>query len=200
MPQVTPTYNFTAAKEGAYTVFNYKKTPISYKLALPLCFYTAIPALLLTMFIKPSSTTSGVMIWLVVMIGLGLGITALINALRKPGEFRVNAKEVITGDKQYTQDHIAGYFVKDPQGNASAMTFVTVTNHNPLSLGSNLGAMQASVGKMGNESRMAIRKHIADAGYKICIRFGTKDIVIAKGLGQREADMMLIKIKEASQV
>lgn len=198
--QVTATYNFTTAKEGAYTIFKYKKTPISYKLALPLCFYTAIPAVFVTYFFDLSGTATNVITWLVVMIGLGLGITALINALRKPGEFSISAKEVIAGSNRYTQDHIAGYFIKDPQGNHSAMTFMSVTNHNPLSLGSNLGAMQASVSRMGNESRMAIRKHVADAGYKICIRYGTKDIAIAKGIGEREADVMLVKIKEASQV
>ena len=200
MESVLPQYNFTTANDGSFTVFTYKKTPVSYKAALPLCFYTAIPAFLIACAIRPDSLMGGVMAWLFFMIGMGLAITAILNAMRKSGEFKINPQQVVVNEKSYAQDHVSAYFIKDPEGNTSDVTTVTVMHGNAFSMGSNIAKAQASIGQMGRESQRAIRKYIQDAGYKICIRYGSKDIAIAKGLGEREADVMLNKIKEVAQL
>lgn len=200
MTQISPTYNFTTENEGLYTIFKYKKTPVSYKIVGPLCFYTAIPAVAFTALIRPSGMQSAIIIWLVIMVALAFIITIIINALRKTGEFKVSISEVVVGERKYDKDHISAFFIKDPSGNNNDATIITVRHHNPLSMASNVSNLSSSVGQMGQESRMAIRRHFQDAGYKICIRFGTKDIAIAKGLGEQEADVMLRKVMEAIKI
>ena len=198
MQEVTAIYNYTTERDGNYTVFTYKKTPVSYKLAMPLCFYTAIPAAMLAFAIGAPGFVSGIILWVILMVGLGLGITFTINKFRKTGEFKISDTDVVVKDKCYARKDIVSYFVKDPSGNYVETTTMYVTQVNPLSVAGNVANLGTGLRQLGAESRNMIRKHLQDAGYKIYIRYGTKDIVIASGLGQREADGMFDKLTEVA--
>lgn len=194
MQEVTAIYNYTTQRDGNYTVFTYKMTPVSYKLAMPLCFYTAIPAAMFAFAIGAPGFMSGIILWVILMVGLGLGITFIINKFRKTGAFKISDTDVVVKDKSYARKDIVSYFVKDPSGNYVETTTMYVTQVNPLSVAGNVANLGTGLRQLGAESRNMIRKHLQDAGYKIYIRYGTKDIVIASGLGQREADGMFDKL------
>lgn len=187
-------YNFTTHKEGNDTVFQYKKTPFSYKLTFSLAVITAIPAIIIVFMLEPSSVVSGFILWFVVMIILGLVITFVINFLRtrNTNTFRVTTKGIIIGSKTYDNDHIHSYFIQDTYGNESEMVVsTTVIGYSP----SLVGAMSQTT-NLAKQSGREIRKIVADSNYKICMRYGTKNIAIAKGLGLNEAEVLFDKVKD----
>jgi|GEM_PF-5660046 len=88
MEHITPIYNFIVEQEGDYSKFIYKKTPVSYMAAAPVCIYTFVPAIAIVGVIKPDTFGAMVFTWLFAMILLSLSVVFVINYLRK----RVNLK------------------------------------------------------------------------------------------------------------
>ncbi|MCY1221535.1 hypothetical protein D9M69_646430 [compost metagenome] len=128
------------------------------------------------------------------MIILGLVITFVINFLRtrNTNTFRVTTKGIIIGSKTYDNDHIHSYFIQDTYGNESEMVVsTTVIGYSP----SLVGAMSQTT-NLAKQSGREIRKIVADSNYKICMRYGTKNIAIAKGLGLNEAEVLFDKVKD----
>lgn len=198
MKDMTPEYNYTVEQNGEFTKFIYKKTPVSYKMAGPVCWYTALPAIFITMWFQPQSLVSGVIIWLIVMGCLSAGVVFLVNLFRKSGEININDKMVQVDGCTYQLEHVSSFLVKDPAGLYSTHTTVIVNNNNPFSMAGNLANLGQGMGQVGNESRRAIQKHLRDVGYKIVIRYGSKDIPIAQGLGEAEADVLFYKLTEVA--
>ena len=188
MQDVNPHYNYTVEQDGEFTRFIYKKTPISYKMAFPLCWYTAIPAFCLTMLTSPPALQGGVVKWLLFMAGLSCLIVFIINLLRRPGTISISKTAIVANNKTYQLDHVASFLIQDPAGMYSTHTTIVVHG------GSKAAALGQGMGQMANESRMAIQQHIRNAGYKIVIRYGAKDIKIARGLGETEAEVLFDKI------
>lgn len=184
--QVNPTYHFTTEQEGEFTKFIYQKTPVSMKAAMPLSFYAIVPAIVATAALKPEGFGSAVFIWLFITLGLGFGSVYLINYFRKSGEFKVSKTVIIADDKTYNTDHISTIYIKDPNGLATTET-VYISNHRSISQG--LANVSREVGN-------SLKRYISEAGYKIVIRHGTKDIAIAKGMGEIEADILFKKVTE----
>ncbi|THF52839.1 hypothetical protein E6C50_01105 [Flavobacterium supellecticarium] len=186
-------YNFTTHKEGDDTVFQYKKTPFNYKLTFSLPLITAIPSIVIVFMLEPSSFVMGFILWFVVMIVLGLIITFVINFLRtrNASEFRVGKSGIKIGNKTYDYQHIHSYLIQDTYGNESELTVTTTVGYAP----SLVGAM-SQTGNLARQSGREIRKIVADSNYKICMRYGTKNVAIAKGLGLNEAEVLFDKIRE----
>jgi hypothetical protein len=198
MKEITPEYNYTVEQNGEFTKLIYKKTPVSYKMAGPVCWYAAIPAFLITMWFQPQSLISGFIIWLIVLGCLSAAVVFMVNSLRKPGEININNKMVQVDGCTYQLEHVSSFLVKDPAGLYSTHTTVIVNNNNSYSLAGNVANLSQGMGQVANESRRAIQKHLRDVGYKIVIRYGSKDIPIAKGLGETEADVLFYKLTEVA--
>lgn len=190
---VQANYNFTAHQEGNDTIFQYRKTPFSYKLTFSLALITAIPSIIIVFMLQPSSFVFGFILWFIVMIVLGLGITFVINFLRtrNTSEFRISPSGIRIGNKTYDYLHVHSYFIQDTYGNESEVAVTTtVIGYTP----SLVGAM-SQTGSLAKQSRREIRKIVADSNYKICMRYGTKNVAIAKGLGLNEAEVLFDRIK-----
>lgn len=193
MSAVQATYNFTTHKEGHDTVFNYTKTPFSYKLTFSLALITAIPSIIIVFMLGPSTVISGFILWFVVMIILGLLITFVINFLRTRNkhEFSIGKNGIRVGSKTYDYQHIHSYFIQDTYGNESEVVVsTTVIGYAP-----NLAGAMSQTTNIARQSGREIRKIVADSNYKICMRYGTKNITIAKGLGLNEAEVIFDGIK-----
>jgi len=187
-------YNFTTQQEGNDTIFQYRKTPFSYKLTFSLALITAIPSIIIVFMLEPSSVISGFILWFVVMIILGLLITFVINFLRTRNslEFRITKTGIRVGNKTYDYLHIHSYFIQDTYGNESELTVTTtVIGYTPSLVGT-----MAQTTNIAKQSGREIRKIVADSNYKICMRYGTKNVAIAKGLGLNEAEVLFDKIKD----
>lgn len=198
MEDISPVYNYTIEQDGEFTKFVYKKTPVSAKMAGPLCWYMFIPAFCITMLFSPQSISSGVFILILVMVCLSFGTVAIINFFRKPGEISISDKAVNVNGCTYQLDHVSSFLVKDPTGVYSTHTTVIINNNSSFSLAGNVSNISHGMGQMANESRRAIQKYLREVGYKIVIRYGAKDIPIAKGLGETEADVLFHKITEVA--
>ena len=200
MQNQAPVYNFTVAQNGDFHEFSYQKTPLSFKMAGPLCMVTLVPAALLTLMSKPDSGMSGLVTWAVLMVGMAFGLTWLINRFRKPGAFAISDKEVVIGEKRFDRSHISSWFIQNPKGGEESYTTTRIVHHNPLSMGSNIANIGSGIGAVNADARRAVQRHMAAAGYKIFIRFGTKNIKLASGLGETEADVLFDKIKEVADL
>ena len=197
MQEITPVYDFTVEQEGEYSKFIYKKTPVSYAAAAPLCMYTFIPAIFITGIIKPETASSVMFTWLFSTVLLSVGVVFLINFLRKPGEFKISEKNIIADNKTYQLDHVSSFVIKDPAGlNTHDTTILVQNRHSPFSMAGNAANLSNSVGNLAIQNRKLLQKYIQNAGYKIVIRYGSKEVAIAKGLGELEVDTLFSRVTE----
>jgi hypothetical protein len=199
---VTPVYNYSVEREGAYEKIVYKKTPVRYRLAKPLCFYTAVPALVAMGITMPAASVSpiatGLLLWVIWMVALAFGVVLLINYFRKPGEIKIGKTDLVAGNQTYDLSHVSSFLMKDPGGKYTSFTSVVTVTSNPHSLMGAMTGLTNGLQLVGGESRMAIKRYLREVDYKICIRYGSKDINIATGLGETDAEVLFDKILEIS--
>lgn len=198
MQSVSPQYNFTAIQEGEFTKFVYKKTPLSYKALGPMCLNAILPAGFLTYLFRPQTATSVIITFIVSLIASSALIIAIINAFRRSGEFSISKTKLVANDKSYDLDHISSFVIKDPNGGYIENVVTVHTSHNPFSFGSNVGKMQNEFQNIGRIGRAALKQHFRNVGYKIVIRYASKEIAIASGLGKIEAESLFDKISEVA--
>jgi hypothetical protein len=197
MNPVTAVFNYKTETEGNYTKFIYKKSPFSFKMVGPLCFFTAIPAILITLNSNPESLISGLIAWLIWMMALAIVLLLLLNFLRQQGEFKISNGEIVADGKTYGRDHVSNYFIKTPSGTISSST-VIITANPSRSLSGNISNLSAGAVGVAHETGQAIRKYMREVNYKICIRYGSNDIVIAKGLNEKDSDVLFDRIVEVA--
>ncbi|HEX8530441.1 MAG TPA: hypothetical protein VF646_10475 [Cytophagales bacterium] len=200
MMTVNPVYNYSIEREGEYDKVTYKKTPVSFHMAKPLCFYTAVPAFMAMMVTRPSYTPSpiatGGILWLIWMVALSLGIVMLINFFRKPGEIRISKANLVVGNRTFDFNHISSILIKDPAGKYVTVSTLVVMHGSPHSLAGAVSSVTGGLAQLGGESRLAIRRMMQEVSYKVCIRYGSKDVSIATGLGETDAEVLFDKLTE----
>lgn len=197
MNTVNPTYNYTTQVEGSYTKFIYKKSPYSFRMAGPLCFFTAIPAIIITLKRSPESLVSGLIGWIIWMIVLAAVLLLLLNFLRRQGEFKISNTDIAIDGKTYERNHISNYFIKTPTGGTSSST-VIITTTPSRSLSGNISNLSSGAVGVAHETGQALRKYMREVNYKICIRYGSNDIAIAKGLNETDSEVLFDKIVEVA--
>jgi hypothetical protein len=52
------------------------------------------------------------------------------------------------------------------------------------------------LGNLNARNKMSIQNYIQESGYKIIMNYGTKQITVAKGVGEEEVGVLFDKIKE----
>ncbi|HEY0245406.1 MAG TPA: hypothetical protein VGC01_07595 [Mucilaginibacter sp.] len=165
--------------------------------ALPLCIYTFLPAIGVASIFHPDSAGSAIFAWGFSMAVLSAGIVFVINYFRKSGEFKISKTTIIANDKTYQLDHVSFFVIKDPSGAyMNNSTIIVQGMHSPLSMAGNVANLSNSMGNVARESKKALQKYINDAGYKIVIRYGQKEIAIAQSLGELEAESLFDKVTE----
>jgi len=188
--------NYTVEQEGVYVKFVYKKRPYSYQMAIPVCLYICLPALCLTILYQPVTLQNGILIWFALTLGLSLIIVFIINFFRKPDTFKVSKNSIIIKDKVYLLDHVSSIFILNPSGHHSNSSMVTVSTNHPLSLAGNTIGFSSNLGNLSLKSKLSIQSYIEENGYKMLMNYGTKRIMIAKGIGEKEVGVLFDKIKE----
>lgn len=195
MKEINPVYNYTLQEEGEFTKFVYKKSPISYKMAGPVCVYTFIPAALLVFFFfNVPSMGAGVVTWLLMTVALSFATVFALNQLRKPGEFKIGKAALIVDNKTYQLSHVSSFLIKDPFGAYSSETTTIIVNNHSTNLVGTVGKISSGMGQTSRESRRAIQQALNEVGYKIMIRYGSKDIQIASSLSETDAEILFDKV------
>jgi hypothetical protein len=195
MNTVNPVYNFAITEEGEYTKVVYKKSPLSFKMAAPLCFFTAIPAALIVFRSAPESLVSGIFAWLIWMVVLAIGLMYLINLLRRQEEFKINASNIVVGANVYERKNVAEYFIKTPSGQEYTTTTI-VTSGGSLSVPGAISNLSSGMVALSHETGQAIRRHMRNSAYRICMRYGAKNITLAKGLNETDALALFDKVSD----
>jgi hypothetical protein len=188
--------SYAVEKEGVYSRFIYKKTPYSYQMAIPICVYICLPTLCLTILYQPVTLQNGIIIWFTLMLGLSLGTVFLINYFRKPDTFKVSKNSIIIKDKVFLLDHVSSIFILNPSGHYSKNSMVVISRYYPLSLAGNIIGVNNNLGNLTARNRMSIQNYIQENGYKIIMNYGSKQITVAKGIGEEEVGVLFDKIKE----
>ncbi|MDB5063174.1 MAG: hypothetical protein JWP67_3017 [Mucilaginibacter sp.] len=196
MKKANITANYTIEREGVYSKFIYKKTPYSYQMAIPICVYSCLPALCLTILSQPVTLQYGIFIWFTLMLGLSLGAVFVINYFRKPDTFKVSKNSIIIEGKVFLLDHVSSIFILNPSGHHSESSMVVISRYYPLSLAGNIMGLNNQLENLTARNRMSIQNYIQENGYKIIMNYGTKQITVAKGIGEQEIGNLFDKIKE----
>src|SRR5690606_15272115 len=169
--EVKAKYNFEIMKERDYTVVSYRKTPISYKLATSqLAYAMMIPAAILAVIMVLPMGKDGIfwgfMFFLIFIVAFGLIYTFILNYFRT---------KKIHEFKISDRDIIIGKKTYNREHVHSFFIQRThVTYHNV----------------------QTVHEIIEKSNNKICIRYGSNDVVLAKGLGERDAEIMFDRIRE----
>ncbi len=174
--EVKAKYNFEITKERDYTVVSYRKTPISYKLATSqLAYVMIIPAAILAVLIVVSMRSKngifwGFMLFFFFIIALGVVYTFILNYFRT---------KKIHEFKISDRDIIVGKKTYNREHVHSFFIQRThVTYHNV----------------------QTVHEIIEKSNNKICIRYGSNDVVLAKGLGEKDAEIMFDRIRELTSL
>ncbi|MES2652977.1 MAG: hypothetical protein V4663_14640 [Bacteroidota bacterium] len=196
----TANYNYTIEQSGDSSIITYKKTPISYKAIVPMIVIGFFPACILTYLMASydDTVTSVFTKFGISMFIVCIGTVFVINLFRKKGEIIVNKNSILVDGKTYDRNHIKSVFIRTPKG--EEVTTSVIVRHSPLSLGGNVANLQGSMGQLSNESGNAFRRHLKNGAYRINMRFGAKDVTLAKHLSEIHAEVLYDKILEVLEV
>lgn len=176
-------YNYTTEQNGDTTRFIYNKTALSYKAGFPLMILFGFISIFITSFINPHSVSSMIFTWVFFTCLFSFGAVYLTNLIRsKSGEFSITKKSIIVDGKSYLLEHIKTLSVKNPDGGYTTET-IRINN----------GTLGSGLRGVNDEANNYLRKHIREMQFKIVARFATKDIVIARGLSEVDADILFDK-------
>jgi len=183
MENVNPVYNYTIAQDGDYSAITYRKKIVSSVIMFPLALYMLIPAGIVASIIGSGSNSVGLgfFCFLLVIIGVPYLILYLTNSKRTQGEIKIGKNELIANGKHYQLDHISTFIIKERKG-ADRERFTT-TKHS---------AMQGVSKSLGD----ALTRQLDAAGFRIAIRYASKEIIIAEHLGEFEAESLFDKITQ----
>ena len=196
MQEINPVYNFTVGQEGEYTKIVYNKTPVSNGILLPIALYTIIPAAFISsaFFEKSHSMAPGFIFWLVLMAVIPGGILYFINSGRTTGEIKLSKTQLLAHGKSYQLDHIGAFIIKDRQGAEITERTQISTGYYPPNLSGGVQALSNGMSGVSRSLSNSVKKKLNAAGFRIAIRYASKEIIIADHLGEFEAEALFDKL------
>ena len=157
-------------------LFKYNKNMISYKAVAPLWLFTAILSLFICSALNPNSLRVGFFIWVFFTVGLAfLGVYTINSIKTKTGEFIVKGRSVTVDSKTYDLDHVQHFRIK----NSHEESHESTTYYSRGSLFAVFDARSSH-----------FIKYISQTQFKIVARYATKEVVIASGLSEVDAEIL----------
>ena len=192
-------YSFQVKETENGNRFIYQKTKPGLVLGFMKLWGLWVLSVLITSFLSLVFSISNTTV-IVMLFFLTLGVN--IYFYKKKGKigseasFEITKSGLVVGGHSYSKEHITSLFIKDPQGNA-----VNVANVGSTVVVGGRGMMgAAAVGAhvMGQSIMAvgsAVASHEAKKNFKIMLRYGEKDVVLADKLRQNTAEVMFDKVK-----
>lgn len=198
-------HGFTVSQQDGKSVFVYTQEKFKTRTIFTLIFASALLAPILLGFIKPSSVGTGFAWWLFLTVGIFQLTKYLLNKRRTTQSFSIDKQGFNANGNTYLMEHITGLFIqawRSPQSTSINMQstgmFIPVSsNASSMLAASSLNAVHA-VGKIGDALSNVARNRVIAISYRIFIRYGNKNIILANGITADTADLMLKKIMEVS--
>lgn len=201
-------HGFTVSMQSGKAIFAYQQEKYRTRNLLPIggCALPLVSFLFVGLM-QPGSMATGIVWWLLFYVGSFLLIKYLMNLQRKERSFAVEKDGFEIDDKKYLRKDITSMFIQ--QGNSKPVVNVDMNSStgtfiafqaNPAGLMAASAANAAhAVGKLGDAAGQKFRENIARLNCKVFIRYGNKNIVLAKGITMDTAEVMLDKIVEVTQ-
>ncbi|MBO9659498.1 MAG: hypothetical protein J7527_11795 [Chitinophagaceae bacterium] len=192
MSNAVASYSFTVNSNGKNHDFAYEKAKFGIKTMLPL-LWPAFPIAAIIASKTASSIAGGIFQWVFYTLALAVGGVFLVNMFRKGGTFTIGESGVTLNGRTYNYQDIHSFYVKSPKGEK-----MTVIVQNNIGAGYGVhGAMNATgnaIGAMSGAARESLKSSLREKNYKVCMLFGEKEIVLAGGLTDKSAKVLLERI------
>jgi hypothetical protein len=177
-------YDFEVLKEGEYHRIIYKATKMPYATIVHYMVLALFPAGFLA-YLAGFELVPG--LWATGILALILGYLLFVgtNARRKGGEIKIGKHAVIVKENVYELHDISKIWIKNNQIDHFEKTVIIVDEY-------------------GDRKRRGViremRRNLAKVSYQVVIQYGSKARVIAKDLGETEANALLNKIVQLSDL
>lgn len=195
-------YGFTVREtagrhEFSYAQEKYRGRDIWY-IFLPI----ALACFLLMAVIKPSSATSGLLIWLVLSVGLFYGVKYLMNSSRTQGAFAIDQDAFEVNGQRYPRRDITSLYWQ--KGNSKPMLDVRMDRGVVIGYPATAGGVMAAsvhnfnqgVAQLTEAGAQKMRDNMARLNCKVFIRFGNRNIALATGVNPDTAELLLKRIED----
>lgn len=179
--------------EGEYTVFKCYRSPYSYRIGFGFSIFMAFPAFFVGL-VFASGLVSFFIVWFTSMVFMGLGLAFFVNLLRVSStfEFRMNEQKVKIGNREFYIDDIHQFYIKRPKEVVGHDMFVVGYRSVAFNILAFIMAFKKAIWEM--------REIISRVDYKIYIDYHSKKIALAKGLSNRDAEIIFQKIVEVGNL
>lgn len=203
MTVIQATHGFHTEQDGDKIHFIYEMEKYKLKDVLPSLFGAAFLAIIPLIFIQPKKPINGIILWLVFTFSIVYLIKYLVNLNRKQRSFSMTPEAFIVNDKTYLRKDVTGIFYQ--QGKKEVMPSPYSNGSTVIVGGSVVKSMMASsaanlAGATGRQLDIAgakFKNNLARLNCKVIIRYGNKNIVLAKGISIDTAELILNKIATA---
>jgi hypothetical protein len=198
-------HGFTVSEENGKSLFVYTQEKFKTRTIFTLIFASALLSVLLLGIIRPSSGGTGFAWWLFLTIGIFQLVKYLLNKNRTTKSFSIDKQGFNANGNTYLREHITGLYIqawRSPQTTSINMQstgmFIPVSsNASSMLAASTLNAVNA-VGKIGDAMGNVAHNRVIAISYRIFLRYGNRNIILANGITADTADLMLQKIIEVS--
>jgi hypothetical protein len=214
--QAVAGYSFNVKTNGNTHEIAYNKSKFGIKMYFAMLWPSIILGAFLAYWSRPrhmnmaETFSMGVFYWIVYALLIPLAAIILLNLLRRPGFFTLGETAISIDGTSYAYKDINGIYIKTPSGER-ASTLVSQSTRWGIIGGdrvqqvgfaaattvANAASGIASAGaQLSNASRRAMVNNYQSKNFKICAIFGEKELVIATGLTEKSAHVLINKIDE----
>jgi len=205
MSTVSANYGFSVSSEQGRHIISYKQEKYSANNLLPLLVTICFISLLLLLVIQPSSFGSGLFIWIILSTGIFYLVRYLLNLNRKIRQFIIDEISFEIDGRRYAKKDVNSLYLKE--GNAQPAIDLNLQHGSgpaKIAFQANPGGLMAAsmvnaghaAGKMVDAAGQKLRNNMAKLNCKIFIRYGNKDVLLAKGITFNTAELIIEKVSE----
>lgn len=204
MSIVQASHGFNVSKEGDTVIFSYPQEKYTLRDILPTLFSTCFMSAILLMFFQPHSVKAGLIEWVLSVIVITWIKKFLVNLNRKQRQFKMTDDSFEVDGKTYLKKDVTGIYyqegktepVPSPYGNST--TVIVSGSVSKSVMASSVANLASSMGRSLEISGAKFKNNLAKKNCKVLIRYGNKNIVLAKGLNIDTAELIMNKIAALS--
>jgi len=176
----------------------------SAKNLLPLLVTLPIFSGILVLIIQPSSFGSGLFLWLLFGAGLFFLIRYLLNLSRGSRQFSIDEVAFEIEGKRYSKKDVNSLYLKE--GKSEPAIDLNLHGSGPSTIAYRANPAGLMAASMHNATHAAsqivgasgdkLRKNMARLNCKVFIRYGNKDVLLARGLTFNTAELIIEKVRD----
>lgn len=202
MTTVKASHGFHTTEEGNATQFIYDMERYTLRDILPTLFGSMFLAIFPVILLQPTTPKQGIIEWVISVILITTLIKFLVNLNRKQRQFKMTNDSFEVDGKSYLRKDVTGLYFQEGKTEPVPLPY---SNSTTVIVSGSIrqSIMASSVANLGNATGKALEIHgakfknnLARKNCKVLIRYGKKNITLAKGLTIDTAELIFNKIAE----